>query len=158
MDPLSLTASIIAILGAGSTISRGLRRIQQLKDAPELLLQLNNEITDLYLLIRVVDQLYHGHKYFRNQDSDAQQEAICAALTRAKRDVLELEKLIAYVLTRETDAGAEIDRLAWLRSQRKIIEMRNSLQRARGDLHALWMFANERCERPFQLHVMRRQY
>ena len=156
MDPLSLTASIIAVLGAGSTISRVLRKIQQLKDAPELLLQLHNEITDLYLLIRVVDQLYHGHEYFRNQDFDAQQEAICSVLTRAKRDVLELEKLIAYVLTRETDAGAEVDRVAWLRSQWKITEMRNSLRRARYDLHALWMVTNERCKPPFQLHDLRR--
>ena len=99
MDPLSLTASIIAILGAGGTISKGLSKIRHLKRAPYIVLQLNNEVTDLHLLICAVDDLY------RQTDQsvlDTQEYVIRSALERAKHAVLELEELIEYVLTKET--------------------------------------------------------
>ena len=57
MDPLSLTASILTILGAGQTIAKGLDRMRKLNHAPDVLLHLSNEITDMYLLNGSVDEL-----------------------------------------------------------------------------------------------------
>ena len=144
MDPLSLTASITAVLGAGTIIAQGLRRIQQLKGAPDLLLQLNNEIIDLHVLIRAVDEIFHRHNHTQASFTDAQQSVICNVLVRAKHTLLELEELIAYFLTKETDEGSKIDRLAWLRSQGKVTEVKGNLQRARVDLYAVCTVVHQR--------------
>ena len=47
MDPLSLTASIIAVVGAGSTIGKGLKKAVEARHMPDVVLDLNNEISDL---------------------------------------------------------------------------------------------------------------
>ena len=46
MDPLSLTASIIAVFGAGGSLVKGLRKLLSLKDVPVFLLQLSDELSD----------------------------------------------------------------------------------------------------------------
>lgn len=45
MDPLSLTASIIGVGGAATTTVKYLRRFTSLRDVPEQLLQLLNEVS-----------------------------------------------------------------------------------------------------------------
>ena len=149
MDPLSLTASIIAVLGAGGTISKGLWKIHQAKRAPDILLQLNNEITDLNVLVLAVDE-----EFRRCSDlvPVTQQEVIYKSLQRAKNIVLELQTLIEYVLTRETDAGSEVARLAWIRSADKLKEMKDAVRRARSDLNATWTVISSRDESPPALH------
>ena len=138
MDPLSLIASIIALLGAGGTIAKGLGKIRRLKKAPDVLLQLNNEVTDLHLLICAVNELYH-RRIELSWVSTAQEEVVRNSLERAKHAVLELEKLIEYVLTKETKEGTEIDGLAWTRALDRIKEVKNNFRAARVDLNTVWM-------------------
>ena len=136
MDPLSLTASIIAILGAGGTISKGLSKIRNLKRAPYIVLQLNNEVTDLHLLIRAVDDLY------RRADQsilDAHEHLVYNALERAKHAVLELEELIEYVLTKESDSGKEVNRLGWIRALDRVKEVKNNIHVVRSNLNMVWI-------------------
>ena len=137
MDPLSLTASLIAVLGAGGTIAKGLGRIRCLKKAPDVLLQLNNEVADLHLLIRAVHELHHGRTELLSA-STIQEEVVCNSIERAKHAVLELEKLVEYVLTKEAKGGTEIDGLAWTRALNRIKEVRNKVRTAREDLNAVW--------------------
>ena len=144
MDPLSLTASIIAVLGAGGTISKGLNSIRRLKRAPDILLQLNNEVTDLHLLIRAVNEIYHPGSNL-TPISGLQEEIVCNTLKRAKHAVLELEKLIEYDLTKETDIGTEIDTLAWARSINRITEAKTNIRASRDDLNHVWTTLYNRC-------------
>lgn len=46
-DPLSLTASIIAIGGLVRTVTKGVERIIALKNAPALIINLSNEVRSL---------------------------------------------------------------------------------------------------------------
>ena len=143
MDPLSLTASILAVLGAGSTLMKSLDRALQLKRAPDTLLQLNNEVADLQILVRAVDEIWR-------QDGAsitvAQQEVVSKALDRARVAVLELEKLIAYILTRETDGGPTVYRLAWAYAHGRIKRTKDKLRTARNDLNSVWAAMNQRFE------------
>ena len=139
MDPLSLTGSIIAILGMTGTVGKGLQKVRQLRKAPETLLQLNNEITDLYLLVRAVDDLYRQHD---DSTSVSQQEVVCAVLERTKSAVLELEMVIAYRLTKETGRGNEIDLFAWARASHS--KMKNTIRNIRSNLNAVWIEVNNR--------------
>ena len=58
MDPLFLTASIIAIAGAGGGAAKAVRKLASLKDAPHLLLALNNEISDLNVVVLAVQDIF----------------------------------------------------------------------------------------------------
>ena len=58
MDPLSLTASIIAVLGAGGVVAKGIRKVICLRDIQNSFLQLNNELSDLQIVIAAVQGLY----------------------------------------------------------------------------------------------------
>ena len=149
MDPLSFTTSIIAILGVGGTIAKGLQKLHQMKKAPEILLQLNNEITDLKVVVLAVDELCRQSS---DPISAVQQEVVYKALQRAKNIVLELELLINHVLTRETTSGSEISRLAWLRSLNKLKEMKMRIRLGRNDLNAAWMAMSSRDEYLFRLN------
>ena len=143
MDPVSLTASIIAILGAGGAIAKGMRKIHRLKNAPIVLLQLNNEVSDMTLLIDLIDDLVR--KETSHPASSAKQlELVCTILSRAKSDVLELEKFIAYTLTKETSLGAEVDRSTWIRSSDGISNAKNNIRRAREDLNTVWATLSQR--------------
>ena len=50
-DPLSITASVIAVLGAAEGVNKTLARIKNLIDAPRKLLTLINEVSDLTLVL-----------------------------------------------------------------------------------------------------------
>ena len=143
MDPISLTASIIAVLGAGGAIAKGMRKIRRLESAPGVLLQLNNEVTDITLLIDLIYDLVR--KGTPCPSSSAKQlEFVCATLSRAKDAVLQLEKLIAYTLTKETHSGAEVDRSTWIRSSGRIRNAKDSIRRAREDLNTVWATLSQR--------------
>ena len=143
MDPISITASIIAVLGAGGTVAKGLNRIRRLNNAPEILLQLNNEVVDIHLVIRSVDELAQQWSQ-QPSTSERQRELVHAALSRTKDTVLELERLIAYILTKETDTGAKVDRLAWIMNMERIREMKNKIRAARDNLNSIWAMLSNR--------------
>ena len=143
MDPASLTASIVAILGAGGTIAKGLGKIRKLQHAPDILLQLNNEVTDIHLSIESVDELAHQWTH-QPSTSNTQRKLVYVTLDRAKSAVLELEKLVAYILTKETSTGTEIDRSAWVWNPNRIKEVKDSIRRAREDLNTVWATLSHR--------------
>ena len=141
MDPLSITVSAITLLGTGGTIAKGLHRIRSLRTAPDTLLQLHNEVSDLHLLLHAIDGLYRQN---RDPDIGSQQEIVCTVLKRAKDTVLELEKVIAYVLTKETDSGTELDRVAWLLAFKKVKKLQNDMRNVRNDLNTVWTVITNR--------------
>ncbi|MCJ1239219.1 hypothetical protein MMC14_007213 [Varicellaria rhodocarpa] len=141
MDPLSITVSVITLLGAGGTIAKGLDRIRSLRTAPDILLQLYNEISDLHLLLHAIDGLYRQN---RDPDIASQQEIVCTVLKRAKDIVLELEKVIVCMLTKETDSGTELDRVAWMLAFKKIKKMQNGMRNVRHNLNAVWIVVTNR--------------
>ena len=132
MDPLSLAASIIAVLGAVSRVGHGLKEISSLRHAPDALLQLENEVANMQLILHTVDPIS------RNDGStnlnEHEYELVCNTLGRVKEALLGLERLIAYTLTKLTNAGNAIDHIAWLRSKNKIHRMKEKIRNAKNDL------------------------
>lgn len=97
MDPLSVTASIIAILGAGEVIAQGIRKLVLLRDAPSGILQLNNELSDLRLVIVVVQDVHK--QYYELSGAGFQHSAIlCNALKHIQVAVQNLDALVQYGL------------------------------------------------------------
>ncbi|KAI1184587.1 hypothetical protein F5B17DRAFT_411280 [Nemania serpens] len=56
MDPLSITASIIAVITATRQTAKGLRSLYQLRHAPQEVLELLNEINELQTLLCLVEK------------------------------------------------------------------------------------------------------
>ena len=127
MDPLSVAASILTIVGAGGSLASGLRRLYALKDAPDALRQLNAELTNIHLLVSAIQDSCR-QRGNRVSSGDSCDEFIYAILKRSRDEVLDIEKLIAHELTKVTSNGDKLDKMAWLRTQSKV-------QRAKESLH-----------------------
>ena len=54
-DPLSIVASIIAVIGAAESVGRTLNRIRDIINAPNEVLALSNEISDLTVVLKHVE-------------------------------------------------------------------------------------------------------
>ena len=136
MDPLSIAASSIAVLGAVTSTGKGIGKLVSLRDAPVELQALSNEAEAFRsLLVIVQSSIRHI------QGSDAYEEfgeALCDLLSNAKRAALDLQSKIEY----ELKSGIEIDknglpkvsRTAWLGSSGEIEKLRQRINTARSDL------------------------
>ena len=72
MDPLSITASCIAVAGAGGAAVKGIKKLRDLKKIPDALLSTINEVTDLTLVVQDIRSSFHFQLY---QDSSSFSEA-----------------------------------------------------------------------------------
>ncbi|MCJ1405926.1 hypothetical protein MMC11_009160 [Xylographa trunciseda] len=124
MDPLSVVASVIAVLQAGGAVFEGLHKLSALKNAPKIIVQLNDEVADLQLVINTISAL---------PETIIRKEVVRAAIRKARDAVLALERLIVYDLTKASNrSGATaIDRLKWLGAENKIQSLTSNLHKAR---------------------------
>ena len=138
MDPLSITTAIVTILGAGSTVQGGFKRILALRHAPDALIALNNEVNDLHRIVRAIDDLLRKHVEERhaNQTSANQNSNCVEKLQKAQEVALDVEKYIAYDLTVIAADGkiTRIDRSRWLRSGTRIQGLKARIQVIKADL------------------------
>ena len=129
IDPLSVYASIVAIVQAGGAVGKGLTKILNLRNAPDILLALNSEVADLQCIIQDIDGL------LRQQLDATDQEPVASVdrmLQKAKQALLKLESLLAYELTtvKGKDDGVKLDRSVWLRVEHKVQKLKDEI---RGD-------------------------
>ena len=135
MDPLSLTASIIAIVGAGSKLAQTVKKIASLRGAPAVLLALNNEIADLQLaLLAIIDVYEGGHTV---QESTA--ASLSSTLLQVRTSIEQLVGLVARVQKPSNGAtdGLKLNRVAWLREQSRLNGVNNDMRDCRRKLISL---------------------
>ncbi|MCJ1391225.1 hypothetical protein MMC18_004087 [Xylographa bjoerkii] len=133
MDPLSLTASIIAVIGAGAAVAKCVRKLACVKDAPNAVLQLDAEITDVRLVVSMIKERCRPRdkpSLSENEDNNI----ICNTLQRTKDIVLELDILLRYGLTKITTKGEKIDVIAWMRTESKVHALKERLRNVKIDL------------------------
>ena len=135
MDPLSVTASIIALVGAAGDIGKGLKKVLRLRHAPDILLALNNEVVDLQCVIQDIDDVLRQHSEIINRPI---YPSLYRGLTRAKETLLELDSLIAYQMTtvHGTDSHLRLDRSTWLRAEPHVQRLKDQIRSDRVDLSA----------------------
>ena len=130
MDPLSITAGILAVLGAGSTVSKGLKKLSA-RRLP-ILLQLNNEVTDLQFIVQgvhdILQQLSQTNRDYERLSST--RASLVSALGHVKGTLLSLESLIAYRLTTidSRDGRTKIDRISWLQVEPKVKSIKDDIR------------------------------
>ena len=136
MDPLSLTASIIAIVGIGGQAAKAVRKLASLKDAPDLLLALNNELSDLRVVVLAIQDV------FQKQQSRATEARVDASvvnsLRQTKETVLKLEALYDRLdtLASWSSWSTPLHKATWLREQKRVRMVQEDLGNVRLKLAA----------------------
>ena len=142
MDPLSLTASIIAIIGVGSQVAKTIKTLTALKDASDLNLALNNEIVDLGLITLAIQDTFQKQRIAispedRAEDANAY-TSIINSLLQAKTKAIELELLHKRLTTTASGSHGStcVQKFRWLREQERVRRMQEDLRNVRLKLAA----------------------
>lgn len=128
MDPLSVTASILTVVGAASKVSKGLKLLKALREAPGELSNLLEEVERIEMILKCVEQ-----SFVASERAVPELERVIDA---AKEKLLALDSLIQYSLTK-ADEKSKVDYWQWLRKQGSADRMRQDLATLRLDLTAL---------------------
>ena len=125
MDPLSIGASVIAVVGATGKVVKGIHRLKAMQDAPRELDDLLMEVSQFELVVQA-SQKVHG-----NIESE-----LGILLKTAQGLVTEFESLIEYRLT-EPGTSNKVDRWQWIRSSKDVERLRVKLRDVTASLVAL---------------------
>ena len=147
MDPLSLTASIIAILGIGGKAAGAINKIAVLKSAPDVVLALNNEITDLRFVVSAIQDALRRQRDARllsPGNGIGYDASVTNSLQQAMDKVTELESLYNYLqkFVSSPSSFIKFNRIAWLRKQPKIHRMLDDLKSVRLQLVGILVILN----------------
>lgn len=146
MDPVSLTASVASIIGVLSIVGKGLEKLYRLRQAPEQVLALLNEISDFRAVLLNLKEIIEGlHledgnlQYARRRnDLRISSSQLTMYMETATNQLLELEKLIEYRILVPFGAQGQkppIMRLRWARAGQEIKEFQRGLNEIKGKIH-----------------------
>lgn len=125
MDPLSVGASAIAIVGAIGKVIKGIDRLKALQEAPRELDDLLAEMSQFELVLQAIQDA-----------SEHPDPGLKILLDTAKRVLVDFDSLIEYELTQARTSN-KADRWQWTRSSKDIKRLRRQLRDVRGNLVAL---------------------
>ena len=137
MDPVSITASALTIVGVAGSVSKGLKKLASLRHAQRDLLVLQMDVSDFQSYVESVSEVISEVEKMTNRPS---YQRTRTALERAKETLLELDELMVYHLIKIPDSNGEVDVdiTAWFTKQSVIRRLRvDILDRKLGLLSAL---------------------
>ena len=134
MDPLSITASFIAIVGVSGHAAGAIRKLAAIKEAPDIALALSNEISDLHLVITAVrDALQRQRAITLPRSAVGSHTSVTSLLQNALDKAQEMEALYNSLTTglpRASDP-LKFSTIRWLRRQSKVRKMLEDLKAIR---------------------------
>ena len=133
MDPLSISASIVALIGAAKGVAVGIDKLASLRGAPAAVLQLNNEVSELRLVLDVAESLLRKHDETAPRE-DNKDNTLQLSVGRATERLTELESVVTNRLFSRMGV---FDRLGWLKEQDKIQRALADLRTARLNIIAM---------------------
>jgi hypothetical protein len=139
MDPLSVSASIIAV---GGLVIKSLRIILKLKDAPTEVNALINEVSDLSTLVKDTEAIIKRRQSLDSSASEVQ--SLADVLGKSKKtfqllnDFLQLHLMRDEIFEKETIGF----RVAWLRERSQISKFQRQISSNRDELSRALQVAN----------------
>ncbi|KAI9711345.1 MAG: hypothetical protein M1812_007194 [Candelaria pacifica] len=139
MDPLSITASVIAVLGLSVKVTQGIGKLRGLREADDLLHALMNEITTLRAIAGQVEAVLRQHRDSLSAEQIACLESLEHVLKAAKAKLEELDHIIHYKLLRPKSdpSNDKLSRRAWLNYESDIQRLQQELRTLRQDIGTL---------------------
>jgi hypothetical protein len=119
MDPLSISASLVGLIGAAAATAQSLDRLRSfIKDTSTEFCLLRNEISDLQLILYATESAVRESKKGLEQWSRPNQLPIIAhSLQLAKDQLLELNQVVSSEVVDSYDraGAARVAKLQWFR-------------------------------------------
>lgn len=132
MDPLSITASVIAILGAAGEVTKGLAKVQALYHAPAELSGLMNEVSDLRA---VISQISTFSNQLEEESFRGPVVTLKNHLNKAMGQLRTLDNLInAELFKVRADGTIKMSRTAWIRLKADVQRMQRDLRSIRVNI------------------------
>ena len=125
MDPLSVGASVIAVVGATGKVIKEIRRLKAMQDAPKELDDLLADVSHFELVVQA------SKRVDRNVESE-----LGTLLKTAQDLITEFESLIEYKLT-EPGSSNKVDRWQWIRRSKDVERLRVKLRDVTASIGAL---------------------
>ena len=138
MDPLSLTASIITIIGVGGQAAKAIRGLASLSGAPDLLLALNNEVSDLHLAAQAIQDILQKQPVAQQATNASVGASVTSCLRLANEKIRELEAFHQRLVRSTPTPGVpvEFDKTTWLRERKRVKRLQEDLRNVRINLWA----------------------
>ena len=143
MEPLSLAASITAVLQLARSVGTGLDKLYRLRKAPEEVLALLNEISDFRAVLLNLQDILNGlqadhtpHDRWR-ENLETSSSQLTNYIERANDLLLKFEKLIEYriVVSSGADGGKpSINTLRWARARRDMKTFQSEINDIKGKI------------------------
>ena len=132
MDPLSVAASIVGILGAAGEAAKGLAKLRAFLHAPGELSSLINEVSDLQAILSQVGSFSNRLKEERFRGPVV---ALKSHLTRANTQLNALNGLInSELLKIRRDRTTRLSRKAWIRIKPDLDVKQGELRSIRANI------------------------
>ena len=137
MDPLSVTASVIALLGAGGKIISLLSQLTAIKDAPELARITLTEMHDISAALRhIQDFVKDTDKVPAERRQHIRLEHLVAALTGCLTTYSELNAIVESLNIGSSGISVS-DRAKWIRKEARINTIVQRLQNHKSSLNLM---------------------
>ena len=133
MDPLSITASVLTLLTAANQVAKGLDKLASIKGAPAAVLALNNELSDLRLVLAEAEPLLQKYAYTA-VSSTAGDRTLQRSIDKAKGRLADLESIIGNRLMRRMGTR---DRIGWLYEQDRVQKALTDVRTAKANITAM---------------------
>ena len=147
MDPLSISAAIVALIGAANHVAIDLNKLSSLKGASAAILQLNNEVSDLRLILQETEPLLLRHKQAASPGlatkatASVDEPLLLISIERARNNLTDVESLIQNRLMNRIGA---IDKLGWLVDQDKVRKAKENIRERNSTLPQHWMLCRRK--------------
>ena len=135
MDPLSLTASVIAVITAAGTVASGLKKLQVIANATDELLALMTEVSDIQIVLEEVNDALRAQGGYGEHMS----LNLAKLLIRAKTTLLRLNKVIQTHVAKSqasgtSPSGPKVARLTWMMERSTVRTLQEDLRLIRLNL------------------------
>ena len=133
-DPLSILAGVGSLINATTRISTGLQKLHGgLKNGPDLIIALSNEISDLTLVLDQTHCAQDALGRFNPDDSASFVVALKLQLDRAQDLLSKLDSLSKALLKRKRS----VQRVKWVLHDSKAAALKSEVREARLRIHEI---------------------
>ena len=130
MDPLSITASVLTLLAAANSVAKGLNKLASIRGAPAAVLALNNEVSDLRLVLIEAEPLLKRHADTAVSPMTGDR-TLQLSIDKAKERLTDLESIIGNRLMRRMGTR---DKIGWFYEQDRVQKALTDVRAAKGNI------------------------
>ncbi len=132
MDPLSLTAGVLAVIGASKAVAQGLQRLNGYRKAPQEIGDLLTDVAELHVFLEGVGVVA---EHFLSVRCTQNVRSLTEQVGKAGRKIQEIKRLLDspfFQMSRFNDGNKA--RIAWLQNKHKVKKILDELRAIRVDL------------------------